>query len=69
MGFAHGFCVTSEIADVNYKVTSPYRGDTECGMAWNDPDIGIDWPAEDPILSQRDQQNESFADYRKRITP
>lgn len=44
VGFAHGFCVTSEIADVFYKQTHYYNDETERGIAYNDPDVGIEWP-------------------------
>jgi len=44
VGFAHGFCVTSEIADVFYKQTHYYNDETERGIAYNDPEIGIEWP-------------------------
>lgn len=53
-GFAHGFCVLSETADVEYKVTAPYRAEGEISVAWNDPAIGIPWPLESPALSGRD---------------
>jgi dTDP-4-dehydrorhamnose 3,5-epimerase len=55
VGFAHGFCVLSETADVTYKLSSYYDPATEAGIAWNDPDIGVEWPLDDPILSERDQ--------------
>jgi dTDP-4-dehydrorhamnose 3,5-epimerase len=67
VGFAHGFCVMSDLADVVYKVSSVYDAKTESGIRWNDPDIGVKWPLEDPILSDRDQKTESFADYTKRM--
>ena len=67
IGFAHGFCVTSESADVVYKVTSVYDANTECGIRWNDPDIGVEWPLDAPILSERDQKTESFAEFTKRV--
>ena len=44
VGFAHGFCVTSEVADVTYKVSSYYDGAQERGIAWDDPAIGVEWP-------------------------
>ena len=53
-GFAHGFCVLSESADLSYKCTDFYDGADEYAIAWNDPDIGISWPVTDPILSARD---------------
>jgi dTDP-4-dehydrorhamnose 3,5-epimerase len=53
--FAHGFCVLSEVADVAYKLSSYYDPATETGIAWNDPEVGVEWPISDPILSDRDQ--------------
>ncbi len=53
-GFAHGFCVTSATALVAYKCTELYRPECEIGIAWNDPDVGIDWPLTDVTLSPRD---------------
>ncbi len=55
VGFAHGFCVLSDTADVLYKCSSYYDPRAERGVAWNDPTIAIDWPVSDPILSDRDQ--------------
>ena len=60
-GFAHGFCVLSDTADLVYKVSAPYSPECERGIAWNDPAIGVDWPVTDPILSARDQQNPILA--------
>jgi dTDP-4-dehydrorhamnose 3,5-epimerase len=57
VGFAHGFCVTSETADVTYKVSSYYDGATERGIAFDDPKIEIDWPVEEPLVSDRDRSN------------
>lgn len=55
-GFAHGFCVLSEVADVIYQVTAPYDPEGEGGLAWNDPEVGISWPLQGaPQLSARDQ--------------
>lgn len=53
-GFAHGFCVLSDVAEVIYKVTEEYSQEHESGICWNDPDIGINWPIEKPLLSARD---------------
>lgn len=66
VGFAHGFCVVSDIADVMYKVSAPYDPKTECGLKYDDPDVGVAWPISEPLLSPRDQQAESFAAYRAR---
>jgi dTDP-4-dehydrorhamnose 3,5-epimerase len=53
-GFAHGFCVTSPVAEVEYKCTALYDRSSEIGVAWNSPELGIDWPVETPLLSDRD---------------
>ena len=62
IGFAHGFCVTSEVADVTYKVSSYYDSATERGVAWDDPDLGVEWPVADPIVSERDKSNPRLAE-------
>ena len=67
VGFAHGFCVVSESADVLYKASNVYNAATECSIAWNDPSIGVAWPSTQPNLSARDQQAESFASLAKRL--
>lgn len=53
-GFAHGFCVTSDTADVLYKVSSEYSPDHERGIIWNDPDLSILWPTDKPVVIQKD---------------
>jgi len=53
-GFAHGFCVLSDTADVLYKCSDFYRPDDEGGIIWCDPDIGIQWPVTAPLLSEKD---------------
>jgi len=53
-GFAHGFCVLSEVAEVLYKTTEEYAPEYDAGIRWNDPEIGIEWPIEHPILSEKD---------------
>jgi dTDP-4-dehydrorhamnose 3,5-epimerase len=55
VGFGHGFCVLSESADVHYKLSSYYDAATEAGIAWDDPDVGVEWPISDPQLSERDR--------------
>lgn len=62
VGFAHGFCVLSDVADVTYKVSAPYDAGEERGIAWDDPAIGIAWPVDDPVLSARDRANPRLAD-------
>jgi dTDP-4-dehydrorhamnose 3,5-epimerase len=64
-GFAHGFCVTSEIAEVEYKCTDFYDPPSERGLIWNDPEVAIEWPIRDPILSARDQQHPTLASLRQ----
>ena len=56
VGFAHGFCVLSDVADVLYRQTAYYDPALERGIAWNDPDVGIQWPLppEEMIVSERD---------------
>jgi dTDP-4-dehydrorhamnose 3,5-epimerase len=60
-GFAHGFCVVSTIAQVEYKCTDIYDPASEIGIAWNDPAIGISWPVTSPILSVRDGRHPALA--------
>jgi len=61
-GFAHGFCVLSEAADVAYKVTQEYAPEVDRGIAWNDPHLGIVWPVSDPLLSVKDASLPRMAD-------
>lgn len=62
-GFAHGFCVLSEQADIFYKCTSEYNPSCESGILWNDLDLQIPWPISSPALSQRDLNQSSFQLY------
>ena len=55
-GFAHGFCVIEGPATVHYRCTSLYRPESQGGIRWNDPSLGIEWPIEQPVLSDRDQK-------------
>lgn len=55
VGFGHGFCVLSEEADVSYQLSSYFDPATEAGIAWDDPGIGIEWPVDSPLLSERDR--------------
>ena len=59
-GFAHGYLVLSETALVQYKVSSLYDPETECSIRWNDPQIAIPWPVENPHLSPRDEKSPFF---------
>ena len=56
-GFAHGFCVISDDAYVLYKCSDYYSSESEVGILWSDPSIGIDWPTQTPLLSSKDAQN------------
>jgi dTDP-4-dehydrorhamnose 3,5-epimerase len=66
-GFAHGFCVLSETAHVLYKCTAPYDREDEITIAWNDPQIGIAWPVDDPRLSPRDLAAPKLAEILQRL--
>lgn len=61
-GFGHAFCLLSEEADVLYRLSSYYDPALESGIAWDDPEIGIEWPISDPMLSDRDREAPSLAD-------
>lgn len=61
-GFAHGFCVLSESADLTYKCTEIYRSANDLGIIWNDERISIQWPIGDPLLSDKDRSLPSLSD-------
>jgi len=61
-GFAHGFCVLSEFAHVEYKCTELYDPAGELGIVWNDPALGIVWPIQNPIVSDRDRRHPKLAE-------
>lgn len=63
-GFAHGFCVLSAVADVQYRMDSPYEPGLDYTIAYNDVDLAIDWPIDDPIVSDRDAGGVAFASLR-----
>ncbi|MSR25320.1 MAG: dTDP-4-dehydrorhamnose 3,5-epimerase [Nitrospiraceae bacterium] len=64
-GFAHGFCVLSETADVLYKCTDVYSQKDERGIIWNDPALAITWPVADPLLSKKDHAYPRLADMER----
>lgn len=66
-GFAHGFCVMSEVAQVQYKCTELYHPEAEFSIAWNDPDLAIAWPIRDPILSDKDRSAPRLKDVHSRL--
>lgn len=68
-GFAHGFCVTSDVAEVAYKCTDLYDPADEFGILWNDPDIGIQWPTSSPIISAKDQAASRIVDVLSTDSP
>ena len=63
-GYAHGFCVLSETADFQYKCTDYYDPSDEGGVIWNDPDLTIEWPIQQPALSEKDQKLPTLAQIR-----
>ena len=63
-GFAHGYVVRSDNAEVEYKCTELYHPEDDYGILWNDPAIGIDWGIENPILSEKDKQQPLLKDVK-----
>jgi dTDP-4-dehydrorhamnose 3,5-epimerase len=62
-GFARGFCVLSEVAEVQYKCTGLYNAKGESGIRWDDPDIGIEWPITNPLISEKDKKAQTLAQW------
>lgn len=67
VGFVHGFCVTSEIAEVEYKVTDLYDPSGELTLIWNDPALDIPWPVAEPVLSAKDARGLTLAELGDRL--
>jgi dTDP-4-dehydrorhamnose 3,5-epimerase len=65
-GFARGFCALSDGVEVQYKCTATYHAPYESGILWNDPEVGIDWPVTDPLLSPKDAEAQTLADWLAR---
>jgi len=61
-GFAHGFCVLSDSADIVYKCSDFYAPEDEGGILWSDPNLAIDWPIANPLLSEKDSRLPHLAD-------
>jgi len=68
-GFAHGFCVLSDEADVTYKCTKLYTPEDEYVLNWSDAQIDIDWPVNDPIISEKDNQSPFLKDIPEDLLP
>jgi dTDP-4-dehydrorhamnose 3,5-epimerase len=64
--FARGFCVLSEVAEIEYLTTGTYNRAAESGIRWNDPAVGIDWPVKEPLLSAKDAAAQTLADWLAR---
>jgi dTDP-4-dehydrorhamnose 3,5-epimerase len=62
-GFARGFCVLSEVAEIQYKCTGLYSNKAESGIRWDDPEIGIQWPIAEVQLSEKDQKAQTLAQW------
>jgi len=65
-GFARGFCVLSDFAEIQYKCTGIYSSKGESGIRWNDPAIGIEWPVSNPILSKKDEAAQTLSEWLSR---
>lgn len=68
-GFAHGFCVLSDVAGVMYKCTDLYAPGDEYGILWSDPDLAIEWTVHNPILSPKDAANPALRDMPESLLP
>ena len=66
-GFAHGYVVCSESADVEYKCTELYHPEDDHGILWSDPEIGIDWVVKNPILSTKDREQPLLKDVKEKL--
>jgi dTDP-4-dehydrorhamnose 3,5-epimerase len=65
-GFARGFCAVSDYVEVQYKCTGTYNKEGESGIVWNDPQVGIDWPVDEPTLSDKDARAQTLAEWLER---
>lgn len=62
-GFARGFCALSDVVEIQYKCTGIYNNKAESAIRWNDPAIGIEWPIDDPIVSEKDQRAQTLSNW------
>jgi dTDP-4-dehydrorhamnose 3,5-epimerase len=67
-GFGHGFCVLSDETDVAYRLSAYFDPEAESRIAWDDPEVGIEWPIADPVLSERDRSAPRLADVAASLT-
>jgi dTDP-4-dehydrorhamnose 3,5-epimerase len=65
-GLAHGFCTLTDECEVLYKVDNLYSKEHESGIIWNDPELNIEWPVREPVISLKDQHNSTFREFRIR---
>ena len=65
-GFGRGFCVLSDYAEIQYLCTGVYSNKAESGIRWNDPEIGINWPVNNPILSEKDKNGQTLSQWLQR---
>lgn len=65
-GFAHGFCTLTENCEILYKMDNYYAPNSEGSIRWDDPDVGIDWPVNNPIISEKDFNAKSFREFTER---
>lgn len=66
--FARGYAVLSDYVEIEYLCSSVYNGENESNIRWNDPEIGIEWPLDDPIVSDRDNNAQTFREWLKKNT-
>jgi dTDP-4-dehydrorhamnose 3,5-epimerase len=67
VGYAHGFCVLSDMAEIEYKATDYYDPAGELHLSWSDPDLAIDWPIKNPLLSEADRSASRLKDIEHRL--
>jgi dTDP-4-dehydrorhamnose 3,5-epimerase len=65
-GFAHGFCTLTDHCDIVYKHDNYYNKECDAGILWNDPELGIEWPLNQPILSERDTKQPTLSEFVKK---
>jgi dTDP-4-dehydrorhamnose 3,5-epimerase len=68
-GLLHGFLVLGESAEIEYKCTEVYAGEADFSVRWNDPELGVPWPAQDPVLSPKDANAPLLREVRERLIP